>query len=113
MVVSAAAASERHLVIPPSKAVLFVARIVYFPATGTRGEAAPVTRTAVFKTDESRTFDERLGGYRNQFRLNIDPWDLQRIVAEANRLGREGVEVVGFGYDYDSQAVVLGPKRAG
>lgn len=90
-----------------------MARIVFFPASGTRGEATQVTRNAVWKTDESRTFDEKLGGYRNQFRLNIDPWDLQRLIAEANRLGREGVEVVGFGYDYDTHAVVLGPKQAG
>ena len=90
-----------------------MARIVFFPATGTRGETWQVTRTAVLKTDESCTFDETLGGSRNQLRLNIDPWDLQRIVAEANRLGREGVEVVGFGYDHDAQAIVLGPKQAG
>jgi hypothetical protein len=90
-----------------------MARIVYFPAAGTRGKAAKVTRTPVWKTDESHTFDEKLGGNRNQFRLNIDPWDLQRIVAEANRLGREGVEVAGFGYDYDDNAIMLGPTRAG
>ena len=90
-----------------------MARVVFFPATGTRGEPVQVTRTAVLKTEESRTFDQRLGGYRNQFCLNIDPWDVQRIVAEANRLGREGMEVVGFGYDHDAQAIVLGPKQAG
>ena len=89
-----------------------MARIVYFPATGTRGKARQVTRTPVWKTDESLTFDERLDGHRSQFRLSIDPWDLQRLIAEANRLGRVGVEVAGFGYDYDAHAIVLGAKRA-
>jgi hypothetical protein len=89
-----------------------MARIVYFPATSTCTESATVvSREPVWKTDETRVFDEKLGGYRTQIRLNIDPWDLQRLIAEANRFGREGVEVVGFGFDYDANAIVRGPKR--
>ena len=64
----------------------------------------------VLKIDETR-FDKALGIERQYMRLNIDAWDLQRIIATANQLGREGVVVAGFGFDYESNAIVLGPKR--
>jgi hypothetical protein len=60
-----------------------------------------------------RSEGPRAGLGQNEFRLGIDPGGLQRIIAEANHLGRDDVKVVGFGYDYENNAIVLGPTRAG
>ncbi len=88
-------------------------QITFFPASATHAETPPpVTQSAVLKTDESRTFNDKLGGYHTQFRLNMDPWDLQRIIAEANRMGREGTTVIGFGYDHNKQSILLAPKES-
>ena len=86
-------------------------RIVYFRAgSGHNRNVKVVTRAPVLRVDEM-AIEERIGPYPNQLRLNIHAWDLQVIIAEANRLGREGHEVTGFGYDYDTNEVVMGPNR--
>src|SRR5580704_16485704 len=86
-------------------------RIVSFPVSvDSEGTPVVITQSAVWKTDETRSYDESLQGYRTGFRLNIDPWDLQRLIAEANRLGREGKTVPGFGYDYESHSISLTAK---
>lgn len=90
-----------------------MSRLVCFPATagGAHKEhMQPVSRQPVLRIDEGEEFNESAGGMQRTFRLSIGPWDLQRVVREANRLGLAGQEVVGFGYDPDSQVVRIGPS---
>ena len=54
-----------------------------------------------------------IGGVRHKARLSIDPWDLKRLVVEEDRLGREGIEVIGFGYEAASSSVVLSKSAGG
>jgi hypothetical protein len=69
-----------------------------------------ISKRAVFRTDEREQFNESLGGVQRTFRLSIDPWDLRELACEANRLGLDGRDILGFGYDLDSQTVWIGPK---
>jgi hypothetical protein len=86
-----------------------MSRIIFFPVTPGRdcGALKVITTKPVLIVDEKKV--PFMGGVQHQFRLSIDPWDLQRIVKEANRLGREGKQVEFFGYDYDAMSVLLGP----
>lgn len=85
-------------------------RIAYFPARSYNPAPQPLNQSPVVKMDEHRT-PEPDGTYRSRARLNIEPWDLHKIIVEANRLGLEGKQVKGFGYWHDLQAIILSFTR--
>lgn len=86
-------------------------RIVGFPAFGCRGDPGePVNREPVRIIDEKHEPHPKFGGIHHTFRLNLDPWDLQRIIRAANEMGLQGKRVMGFGYDRDGQNIHVVPK---
>ena len=85
--------------------------MIRFPPTGSIASSEKlITKQPVRIVERKREHDERLGGIRNSFRLSIDPFDLRRIVQEANRLGMKGKSVVGFAYDEAEEAIHIGPS---
>lgn len=88
-------------------------KATFFPASaGMQNHrlSCPVTVEPVRAIDETQQPDERLGGIKCGYRLSIDPWDLKRIVTKANQLGLKGKTVLGFGYDRESEKILIGPK---
>ena len=89
--------------------------IVFFPASAgmrNRRLAHPVTEDPVCVIDLKRQYVDKLGGSQTDFCLSLHPWDLKRIICRANQLGLKGKSVVGFGYNYDSEKILIGAKAA-
>ena len=84
-----------------------MSKIVYFPVSAGRdGQRGLVAKRGIgSRLDKEEDYD--VGGVRNVLWLDIEAWDLHRLICEANRLGREGREVTGFGYDYEGRSVAL------
>ena len=74
--------------------------------------AHPVTEDPVRVIDWTRQYVENRGATQTDFRLSIHPGDLKRIISKANQLGLKGKSVLGFGYDYGSETVLVGAKAA-
>ena len=68
----------------------------------------PISKEAVLIVDK-QAIPLPNGGVQHRFRLSITPMDLRQIIEDANRLGLNGQKVSGFGYDYESNSVLLGP----
>ena len=83
-------------------------KLAFFPATSGRRHILKVINKEPVLKVESKTVPFN-GGIQHRYRLSITPWDLQRIIKEANSLGLEGHKVKFFGYDCDSNTVQFGP----
>ena len=81
-------------------------KIVYFPAGSYNPNPIAINQSAVPKVDEKR-LPVASGGTQYTARLSIDPWDLWRIIQEANRVGLEGQKVEGFGYMVPEESITL------